>query len=94
MDEVTSIAYLATVPGAVAVALLVVETAKTMVTGGRVLWRRLAIVAGIGVVVAGTWLTVGLTVESTVLAVVNGLIAGLAASRTYDAAGEYLDRRS
>ena len=94
MDQVTDIAQLATVPGALAVALLAVEVAKQIFDGTRRAWRTISIVAATATMLTGVTLTTGLTPETGVLAGLNGMIAGLAASRTYDAAGEFLDRRS
>lgn len=94
MDQVTDIAQLATVPGALAAALLTVEVAKQIFAGTRRAWRTISIGAATATMLTGIALTGGLTPETAVLGALNGMIAGLAASRTFDAAGEFLDRRN
>ena len=80
---------LATVPVAVAIALVVVQFAKLFASWGTVGWKRLSAVTAVVVMVGATILG-GADVLAVVLAAVNGLVAGVAASEAFDAARDAL----
>lgn len=86
---------LATVPLATAVSLVVVQFVKLFANLGAVWWQRLSaltsVVVMVGATVAGTLgvaTSPGDLALALTLAVINGMIAGVAASRTFDAVRE------
>lgn len=82
---------LATIPIAVAIALVLVEFAKRLIDLSGATCRRLSAVIGILVVVGAT-IAGGANPIALVLAVVNGAIAGTAASKTFDVGQDLLAR--
>lgn len=83
---------LATVPITVAVSLAVVQFAKIFLDLGTRGWQRLSAAVAVVVIVGATIVDNGLGDELAIaLAVVNGMIAGVAASRTFDVARDAFD---
>lgn len=88
MDQLTDLATLTTVAGATAITPILVQLAKlfTPDTWGTRRYRQLSALIAIALLVGATVLTGAVTVAIIVLAVLNGAIAGVAASALYDGA--------
>jgi len=92
---ITDLAILATVPGATIIAGVLTELVKRLSPDGwgdGRWWQRWSIIFGIAVTVFGLAVATDLgVVEIAGFGVINGGIAGLAASKSYEKIGRDLD---
>lgn len=86
MDQFTDLAALGTTAGATAAITIIVQFAKIL-TGDRgttKTWKALAAVLGVAIIVTVWLLSEPFSLIGAFLAVINGMIVGVAASALYD----------
>lgn len=82
MPELTELTELVTVPGATAAAVAVAGFAKTIwITAQAAQIRAVAALAGVATTITAQAATSGLDLPGGLLAALNGVVAGLAASK-------------
>lgn len=89
MDQLTDLTTLATVAGATALTPIIVQAIKVVLAAfgtdpGAVVWRALSLIIAVIILIGATILTGPAEIAVVVLALVNGIIAGVAASALYD----------